>query len=312
MAKLAAVSCPTYPRDKQKNIDKFVEWVEKAAEQDVDLVVFPEEHFSEAGTLAMGAYCADDKLYDCENAELVPEGPVTQLAVDLAKQHDMYIAFGIQEQDPDRWTITHNCCVLVGPEGYIGKYRKVHLPMDERFINVPGDRFSVFNTDLGKIGLLVCYDHCFPEASRALAVQGADIIVCPTRWPNSTQSMDNPDHIALMTLPAARALENMCIFIQAVTCSRPEGPKTFEGHSQILGPNPGQVFARIGFDEGMAVADVDVKAEIQRAKLYSMAGSDFIRDRRPGAYGTLCASNPYANFNDGFFNMEDVQGGYLE
>ena len=307
MTKIAAVSCPYSADDKQWNIDKMVEWVEKAAAEGVELVVFPEEQVGGLGTHGMQEFFPPDKLHSCEAAELIPEGPTTQFMAELAKKHDIYIAYGAQETDPDRWSITHNCRVLVGPEGYIGKHRKVHLPLSERMFHVPGTDYEVFDTRIGKVGLVVCYDMCFPETCRVLAIKGADIIVCPTGWPNMTQSLDDPDHHVLMTLPAARALENMVFFVQAVTCNHPDGPNIFEGHSQIIGPNPGQVLARTGFEEGMAVADVDIRAEIQKARIFSMGGDDLVRDRRPGTYGPIVAVNPYANFADGFWELDELQ-----
>lgn len=299
MAKLASVNLPFDPFDKQFNIDLMVKWVERAAEQDVDLVVFPEECVNGLGTKGMNEFFPQDKLNSISSAELIPEGPTTQLFVDLAKKHDMYIVFGMAETDPDRWTITHNCAVLVGPEGYIGKHRKVHFPLAERMFHVAGDDFEVFDTKIGKVGLIVCYDICFPESARVCALKGADIICCPTGWPNITNSETDPDHLAHMTFAPARALENMVFVVQSNTSNGAELPPVFEGHSQIIGPNPGQVLARAGFDEEMVVAEADIQKEILNTRVVAMGGDDLIRDRRPSLYRKLVERDCYANYSDG-------------
>lgn len=302
MTKLAAVNMPFDARSVEANVEQMTKWIEKAGEQGVDLIVFPEECVTGCGTRGMNEFYPPDKLYSCEVAELVPEGPTTRKMVELAKEHDLYIVFGIAERDPDRWNITHNCSVLVGPEGYVGKHRKVHFPLSERMFHVAGDDFEVFDTKLGKVGLLVCYDICFPESTRVCALKGADIVCCPTCWPNMTQSDDDPDHQAQLTFAPARALENMVFFVQSNTCNAPDAApeaRVFEGHSQIMGPNPGQVLARAGYGEEMVVADVDIRKEIQQARVVSMGGDDLVRDRRPSCYTKLVEVNPYANYKDG-------------
>lgn len=298
MTKLAAVNIPP-SQDKQANLDLIIKWVERAAAEGVDLVVFPEECVTGLGTKGMNEFFAPDKLDAIAAAELVPEGPSTQLMAELAKKHGIYIVYGMAETDPDRWTITHNCAVLVGPEGYIGKHRKVHFPLAERQFHVAGDDFEVFDTKIGKIGLIVCYDICFPESARVCALKGADIVCCPTGWPNLTSSDDDPDHLAQLTFAPARALENMVFLVQSNTCNAPGVPAVFEGHSQIIGPNPGQVFARAGYDEEMIVAEVDIRKEILNARVVAMGGDDLIRDRRPSLYGMLVERDPYANYADG-------------
>lgn len=199
------------------------------------------------------------------------------------------------ERDPDRFDATYNTAVLVGPEGFIGKYRKVHLPLCERLIHYPGlGDYPVFDTRIGKIGLEICFDKCFPEVARSLALQGAQIIVNPICWPNVSGTLDDPDHKVHLIMGQARALDNMVFFIDANQC----GP-FMEGHSQIIGPNPGQILATTGFEEGMAVAEVDIEQEIINARVHSMGGSDLLKDRKPGTYGEITKPNPYNPIHGG-------------
>lgn len=298
MTKIASVNIPP-SQDKQANVALMIKWIDKAAAEGVELVVFPEECVTGIGTKGMNEFFPPDKLDAIAAAEMIPEGPTTRLMVELAGKYNIYIVYGMAETDPERWTVTHNCAVLVGPEGYIGKHRKVHFPLAERQFHVAGDDFEVFDTAIGKIGLIICYDICFPEAARICALKGADIICCPTGWPNGTNSDDDPDHLAHLTFAPARALENMLFVVQSNVCNGPGAPAVFEGHSQIIGPNPGQVLARADYNEEMVMADVDVRKEILHARVVAMGGDDLIRDRRPGLYGMLVERDPFANYADG-------------
>lgn len=289
MVKIATVCMAADPRDKVVNRNNMIAYIEKAAEQGVDLIVFPEEILTGIGTSGMQQFNSEDKLAMQKLAELVPEGESTQMFVELAKKHNMYICWGMAERNPERFDATHNVSVLVGPEGYLGKYRKVHLPLCERLYHYPGfGDYPVFDTRIGKIGLQICYDKCFPEVARTLALKGAQIILGPIAWPNMTGTLDDPDHLVHVTFSHARAMENMIFFVDANHC----GP-FMGGHSQIVGPNPGQLLATTGFDEGMAVAEVDIEEEINRARIFSMGGSDLLRDRKAGTYGEVTKFNEF-------------------
>lgn len=300
MVKLAAVSCASDPRNKKANLDTMVRWIEEAAKQNVDILVFPEGQLTGRGTGFMTEYKAEDKLYWFENCELVPEGPSVKEVIRQAKKHGMYVCWGMVERDPKRATIMHNVSVLVGPEGFVGKYRKVHLPLAERFWSTPGFDFPVFDTDFGKVGLMTCFDKMYPEVARSLAVQGAEIILCGTGWPNLTQSEDDPDHKAYMTITPARALENMVVWVEATAADAADAEKKrFEGHSMIYGPSPNQLLDITGFGEGMAVAEIDLQAELARARFVSMNGSDLLQDRVPSAYWHLTEFDEYSRFAAG-------------
>lgn len=300
-AKIATVCMASNPRDKVANRNKMIDYIEKAATQDADLVVLPEEILTGVGTVSMQQFKGEDREYMIQVAEYVPEGESTQIFVNLAKKYDLYIVWGMAEKDPDRFDVTHNVAVMVGPEGYLGKYRKVHLPLCERLFHQPGfGDYPVFNTRIGKVGLEVCYDKCFPEVARELALKGAQIIAGPTCWPNITGTLNDPDHIVHTTFSQARAMENMIFFVDANHSGQYMG-----GHSQIIGPNPGQVFATTGFDEGMAVAEVDVEQEILHARIFSMGGSDLLRDRKPGTYENITKFNPFQLNHGGRIGMKE-------
>lgn len=289
MVKIATVCMGANPRDKVENRNNMVTYIEQAASEKCDLIVFPEEILTGVGTTGMQQFKPEDKLFFQEVAELVPEGESTQIFIELARQHGMYICWGMAERDEKRFDATHNVAVLVGPEGYVGKYRKVHLPLTERLYHYPGwGDYPVFDTRIGKIGLEVCYDKCFPEVARTLALKGAQIILGPTCWPNVSGTLDDPDHKVHTIFSQSRAAENMVFFVDSNHSGQFLG-----GHSMIVGPNPGQIIATTGFEEGMAVAEVDVEAEIRHARIVAMGGSDLLRDRKAGTYGELTKFNEY-------------------
>ena len=293
MVKLASVCMSSHPTDKASNRDAMVAFVEQAASQNVDMIVFPEECLTGIGTVSMQQFSGKDKMdMVTELAEQIPSGDSTQLFIELAKKHDMYSCWGMAEKDPDRFDVTYNAAVLVGPEGYIGHYRKVHLPMCERFIHYPGPGdYPVFETRFGKVGLEICFDKAFPEVARTLALKGAQIIVNPTAWPNISGKPDDPDKMSYETYAHARAMENMVFFIDSNHC----GPY-MAGCSQIIGPNPGQKFAVTSPEGGMAVAEVDIEKEILNARIFSMGGTDLLKDRKPGTYGEITKFTPYTPY----------------
>jgi predicted amidohydrolase len=277
------------PDDKKANRDKMVGYIEDAAKQGVQLIVFPEECLTGFGTAPMQVLELKDLALYRHQSELVPEGESTQIFIELAKKHHMYICWGMAERDPERFDVTYNAAVLVGPEGFVGKYHKVHLPLTERLIHQPGTGpYPVFDTELGKIGILVCFDKAYPEPARAEALQGAQIILLPTAWPSLQPNEDDNDYKLGNVFSFARASENMIFWVDSCASGM-----YMMGHSRIIGPNPQQIFATTGFEEGMAVAEVDIEAEIEHAQCFAMGGSNLVRDRKPLTYGELTKPNKW-------------------
>jgi len=181
--KLAAVHyIPNGGKTAMDSCKQFDSLVADAARQDADLVVLPE-------TIT----CTGNGLSYADAAEPIP-GPSTEYFSKLAKEHGVYLVVGLVERDAP---LVYNTGVLIGPDGsLIGKYRKVALPRTEIEAGVaPGDEYPVFDTPLGKIGMMICYDGFFPEVARQLSVRGAEIIAFPVAGCNPR-------------LAAARAVEN--------------------------------------------------------------------------------------------------------
>lgn len=145
--------------------------IEEAAESGGDFVVLPE--------LANSGYVFESRSEARSLAEPIPEGETAQQWIELAATHDIYIVGGYAEHDG---VDLYNSAVLIGPDGYIGTHRKLHLWNEEKLWFEPGDEIEVFNTEIGRIGMQICYDQWFPELSRIQAAKGADLIAEPTNW----------------------------------------------------------------------------------------------------------------------------------
>jgi predicted amidohydrolase len=166
-------------------------------------------------------------------------------------------------------------------------YRKAHLPLlgYDRF-STGGDDLPVFETRLGKLGVLICYDIRFPEAARVLALKGADLIVLPTNWPSGAE-------ISAEVLSIARAAENR---VYLATCNRvgTENGFTFIGLSKIIDPN-GKVLAAAGPDETVIIADLDFDLARQKTivRIPGKYETDVFGARRQELYGELSSGwNP--------------------
>jgi predicted amidohydrolase len=143
-----------------------------AADAGANLIVLPE--------LATTGYVFETREEAFAHAEAVPDGPTVESFARIAAARNVYIVGCVAERDGMK---LYDTAVLVGPEGYIGRYRKTHLWNTEKLWFTPGDEgFSVFDTKIGRIGLLVCWDIWFPETARIVTQMGADIICVPTGW----------------------------------------------------------------------------------------------------------------------------------
>ncbi len=180
---------PRNSKSSQENLDQFSELIARAADQKADIVCLPE------GITLVGT----DHDY-ISASETVP-GPTTEFLGKIARKSNLYIVAGILEKNGDT---VFNTAVLIGRDGNLaGKYRKVSLPHEEIDGGItPGNSFPVFDTDFGKIGLMICWDVTFPEPARALAQKGAEIIFLPI-WGGD------------VTLTKARAIENQVYVVSS-------------------------------------------------------------------------------------------------
>lgn len=237
---LAQISCKR--GCKKENLKKMERTVLEARKQGADLVVFPE--------MSLTGYVMRDLLY--ELAEHVP-GPSVKAVERIAEKTGTYIVFGMPELSGKAQATLCNVAVLVGPEGFVGKYRKMYLPThsvfeEKRYFRLGYD-VNTFDTELGKVGLMICYDVYFPEVARLARLRGAQIIVCISASPGVRR-------VFFEILTAARAIENTT-FLAYVNLVGVEDGLQFCGGSRLVGPN-GQVLNQAKYDvEDLVVGEVD-------------------------------------------------------
>jgi predicted amidohydrolase len=221
----ACVQVAIEPNEVEANIAKGVTWLEKAArEYDAELVVFPET-VTTGFVPALGA----EELWDL--VDRVP-GAVTSGIQDAARSLGVHVVWPTYRRGPERGVV-YNSAVLIGPDGEIvGVYDKTHpFPVERRdcggWVTV-GTHADVYETTLGTIGMIICYDGDFPELSRLLAVKGAEVIVRPSAL---LRSFD----IWHMT-NAARAYDNHVYLVATNSVGPDAGGSYYFGHSMIVNP----------------------------------------------------------------------------
>ena len=268
---ISAIQCDVIFGHPEANLATLRSHVREECASGSRLIVFPE-------CFATG-YCVSS-LDEARQWAQPVDGPFTQSVIAECREHECFVVFGMLEQSQDD---VFNTAVLAGPDGIVGSYRKIHLPYlgVDRF-TTPGDRpFEVFEADGLKIGMLICYDGGFPEAVRALALCGADLVVLPTNWPPGAESMAE---YAVNT----RAMENAIYFLAANRVGLERGFQ-FIGTSRICDPG-GNTVATAGPSEVCSLrAEVDVtKARAKRiTRVPGEHVIDRFADRRPEMYNGL-------------------------
>jgi predicted amidohydrolase len=262
---LAQIGCEQ--GNKKKNLETIRKNVAKAKTEGAQLVIFPE--------LSLTGYVVRDQIY--ELAERIP-GPTTRIVEKLAKEHKQYIIFGMPEASEKAQATLYNSAVLVGPNGFIGKYHKMYLPthsvFEEKRYFRPGYQVAVFDTKLGKIGLVICYDIYFPEVLRLTRLKGAQLIVCISASPGIRRSF-------FETLTIARAIENTA-FLAYVNMAGIEDGLQFWGGSRLVGP-AGGIIAQAKYDEeDFVIAEMDY-ADAKAVEAFVPT----LRDLRPELFDKL-------------------------
>ena len=246
----------------QRNVDSIVQAIDLFRG---NLLVFPE--------LALSGYQFLSKEEARELSEEVPSGKAFLQIEQAIRGRELYAVVGLAERAQDK---VYNSAVLIGPEGYIGTYRKTHLFFEETLWFTPGNTgFHVWDIGPAKIGLLVCFDWFYPEAARTLALKGADILC-------------HPSNLVLPYCPDAmvtRCLEN---HVFAITANRvgveqrgAQSALSFIGLSEIVAPNGKIVHRASQKDPELFSADINVsEARDKRINPYN----DLLKDRRTEWY----------------------------
>lgn len=250
------------------NIDKNLHTITEAIYRSgADLMVFPE--------LAFSGYLFLNREEVGEAADKIP-GYITEELAKASAASGTAVAAGIAERSGD---LFYNSAVLVSPDGKIDLYRKNHLYNEEKLFFAPGDMgFPVFEVKGVKVGLLVCFDHMFPESARELALKGAQIICHPA-------NLVLPRYAQITS--RSRSLENKLFWILADRCGverRGGRSLSYSGCSMITGPK-GEILVSAGKDDvGFFGAEIDPDIALDK-KVAPL--SDLFRDRRPELYSLI-------------------------
>lgn len=261
--------------DRPGNLERMKVAIEHEVQEGSRLIVFPECYIT--------GYCFDS----LEEAMAVAEtmsGESIQTATEICAKEKCFTVFGMLEKSGSQ---LFNTAVLIGPNGLIGSYRKVHLPYlgVDRF-TTPGDRpFEVLEAGGVRIGMLICYDGGFPEATRVLALKGADLVLLPTNWPPGAEYMS-------AFSVNSRAMENG-IYFAAVNRIGTERGFSFIGRSRICDPAGATIDSADHINPGVVRAVIDVNAA-RTKRIVRVPGKhviDRLADRRPEMYGTICEAH---------------------
>jgi predicted amidohydrolase len=272
--RVAAVQMEPKLMDRQGNLSAVEAGMRRTAEGGAKLAIFPE--------VAITGYCFESLAEAMPYAEAVPGETVERLQP-LCRELDQCVIVGTLERAGDK---LFNAALLIGPDGLIGGYRKVHLPFlgIDRFAS-HGDRpFAVHEAAGLRVGMLICYDGAFPEAVRCLSLAGADLIALPTNWPPKSEC-------AAEHATNTRAWENN-VYFAAVNRVGQERGFRFIGGSRIADP-AGQTIASApsGGAEGEAILYADIDPQRARNKhLVRVPDKHWIDrtgDRRPEMYSPI-------------------------
>jgi len=220
---IAAVSMCSRPAEPGENLERHIPWIERAKDAGASMCFFPE--------MSVSGFCYDSgAIFDASEPV---EGASCAAMVELAKEHDITIGFGLAARN-DR-DLVSNAYVFVSGDGYLGHYAKTHIPIAEYPYETPGSEFSV--TDLGsmRVGVNICFDNWFSEAGRLSFLNGAEVILAPFYMGGTYEKWM---HLARVNFPAV-AYQNGVYHITINACGPvDEKGMKYDGPPLVLVYNP--------------------------------------------------------------------------
>lgn len=275
----AAAVAAAFDRDLEADFDRIGQLLTEGRRQGVRLLVLPEAALGGYLTSLGGESQAPEATPD---VTLPPafrvDGPEIARLAGMAGEVVLCAGF-CEDVEGERY----NSAVCVYQGRVLGIHRKVHQPLGEGNWYRSGERFTAFDTPVGRMGMMICYDKAFPEAARELALDGAEVVACMSAWPASRtqraeQIADDRWTHRFDLFDQARALENQVYWVSA-NQSGTFGDLHFVASAKVVDPG-GRVLATTGTEDGMAVADLPLTDGLAAAR-----GSMFhLRDRRPNSY----------------------------
>ena len=285
-----AIVQATFPQANSvaENMDIIEMWVARAAGQKADLVAF--------GELCISGYLLDTSglagpetgpVMHYRRAEEVPGLAAARLA-ELARTHGVFIGAGMADIEAG---VVYNSYFLAGPQGYVGKQRKTHMPPVEYSYYGVASTYQVFDIGPCRVGISICFDNWFPETSRILALRGAEVVLSPFMWivpPGSAgrekQKAAERRREKHMKIFPARALDNAMYFMVVDHVGVEADGFEFPGVSMAFGPGGDVIAESKPFEEQIVV--VEFKAsELEKSRTYAQHNT--LQFRRPEIYSEL-------------------------
>jgi predicted amidohydrolase len=281
--RMAAVAAE-FGRDLEEDFTVVERLIKEARTAGVRLLALPEA--------CLGGYLLsldNDAELDEGPPALALDGPEIRRLASLAGELTVVAGYCEAGTDGHRY----NSVVCVNGDGVLGNHRKVHQPLSEDASYASGDRFHAFDTPVGRIGMMICYDKAFPESARALALDGAEIGVVVSAWPGSrtnaaTDLVNDRWKRRFDLFDRARALENQIVWLSANQAGT-FGSLRFVGSAKVVDPG-GEILADTGVGPGLAVAELDVAQALETAR----RSMGHLRDRRPETYDLSTTGEPSA------------------
>jgi beta-ureidopropionase len=263
-------------RAREENLVRAEQMIREAAAKKAQIALLPEV-FHEL------FFITDLNARYFDTSEPIP-GPITEAMRKLARELEIVIVAPIYER-VDRSVYYNSAAVIDADGSLLGVYRKNHIPLNtifyEKFYFKPGNLgYPVFHTRYGKVGILICHDRHYPEGARALALNGAEIVLIPSATPDKSLSRKVWEKEL-----CAHAIFNE-YFVAGLNRTGQEGNYFYYGHSVAFDP-AGEMLAQAGTDEEILIVDCDLDMITQRRRAWQ-----FYRDRRPDTYGILTALVP--------------------
>jgi predicted amidohydrolase len=270
------IAAAAFDRDMDACLHRIGRIIDDARAADVELLVLPEA--------ALGGYVETLSGAADPPPALSATGP--ELEAVSRRAGDMVVCVGFcldGGESAGGEGIRYNAAACVSGDGVLGVHRKTHLPLDEHRITTTGDTLQCFDTPVGRVAMLICYDKAFPEAARTLALDGAEILCTLSAWPCSATNpapilTDDRQWRRAELWDRARAAENSFV-VASANQTGSFGRLRFLGGARIVGPG-GDVVAETGTEPGLAIASFDLTLTLARAR----RALSPIRDLRPELY----------------------------
>ncbi len=265
---VAAVQMAPRLGAREVNTETVTAEIRAAAEEGAELVVFPEA--------ALTGYVFESREEGLA-AAVSAQGPELNVIADASRDSGAFVVVGAIERDGEA---LFNTAFLIGPDGPVGRYRKVHtlcLGID-RFTRPGGEPFRVYDLPFGRVGLHICYDGSFPESARVLRLEGAQLLILPTNWPRLDLKQE---------MVRVRAYENRAFYL-AVNRAGEERGVRFEGGSAAADPD-GRLLMAGGEGPGRFLVEMDLSRadptlEVVAPGEYEL---DLLQDRWPHLYRAI-------------------------